>query len=140
VASFINEQFVPVEAHIKEHPVWFRRFNAVWTPTVIVLDSDGQERWRIEGYLPKPEFRAQLETALARIVLMRKHWPEADQRYNDIIETYPDASVVPEAIYWRGVSRYRQTNDHAALEAVARELKARFPESLWRVKASVWET
>jgi len=139
VAAFINENFIPVEAHIKEHPVWFRRFDAVWTPTVILLDSDGQERWRTEGYLPKREFQAQLETALARMALMRKHWPEAERRYGHIAETYPDTTMAAEAIYWRGVSRYRQSNDHTALGSVATELTARYPDSLWRAKASVWD-
>jgi thioredoxin-related protein len=40
------------KAHIKEHPAWFHRFKAVWTPTVLLLDKDGKERVRLEGYLP----------------------------------------------------------------------------------------
>ena len=58
---------MPLEAHIKEHPVWFKRFGALWTPTVLVMDPDGVERYRIEGYLPKDWFRARLEMATARI-------------------------------------------------------------------------
>src|SRR5689334_6816478 len=61
VAAIINKNFVPVEAHIKEHPAWFKRFDVNWTPTVLILDSQGKERHRIEGYLPKEEFEAQLE-------------------------------------------------------------------------------
>jgi thioredoxin-related protein len=49
--EFIHENFLPVEAHIKEHPAWFHRFAAVWTPTVLLLDADGKERVRLEGYL-----------------------------------------------------------------------------------------
>ncbi|HXZ43553.1 MAG TPA: hypothetical protein VEH53_01900, partial [archaeon] len=48
-----HENFIPVESHLKEHPANFHRFDAVWTPTVLVLDAGGKERWRIEGYLPK---------------------------------------------------------------------------------------
>ena len=30
MANFINQSFVPLEAHIKEHPAWFHRFDALW--------------------------------------------------------------------------------------------------------------
>jgi hypothetical protein len=51
-AEFIRENFLPAKAHIKEHPAWFHRLDAVWTPTVLLLDSEGKERVRREGYLP----------------------------------------------------------------------------------------
>ncbi len=138
MSGFINENFVPLEAHIKEHPAYFHRFDAVWTPTVLVLDSDGEERLRIEGYLPKEEFRAHLEMGLARIAFMRKQWADAEQRYARIVERYPDSKVAPEAVYWRGVSRYKATNDHTVLGEVAGALGGRYRDSVWALKASVW--
>jgi outer membrane protein assembly factor BamD (BamD/ComL family) len=110
----------------------------VWTPTVLILDSDGTERLRIEGYLPRDEFRAQLEMGLARVALMRKQWAEAERRYAEVVERYPDAKVAPEAVYWRGVSRYKQTNDHTVLGEVPEQLKAKYADSVWALKASVW--
>jgi len=127
-----------VEGHIKEHPVYFHRFDAVWTPTVLIMDSDGKERWRIEGYLPKDEFRAQLEMGLARIAFMHKQWADAEQRYAQIIERYPDTAAGPEAVYWRGVGQYKRTNDHTVLGGVAQQLSQKYPDSVWAKKASVW--
>ena len=127
-----------VEAHIKEHPAYFHRFDAVWTPTVLILDSNGVERLRIEGYLPKEEFRAQLEMGLARVAFMRKQWAEAERRYAEVVERYPDAKVAPEAVYWRGVSRYKQANDHTVLGEVPGQLNEKYPDSVWALKASVW--
>ncbi|HEV2915330.1 MAG TPA: thioredoxin fold domain-containing protein [Pyrinomonadaceae bacterium] len=138
VSSFINENFVPVEAHIKEHPAYFHRFDAVWTPTVLVLDSEGVERQRLEGYLPKEEFRAQLELGLARVAFMHKKWAEAERRYAQIVERYPDSKVAPEAVYWRGVSHYKATNDHTVLGEVAEQFKRKYQDSVWAQKASVW--
>jgi phage terminase large subunit-like protein len=129
---------VPLEAHIKEHPKYFHRFDAVWTPTVLVLDSDGAERLRIEGYLPKEEFRAHLEMGLARVAFMHKQWAEAERRYAEVVERYPDAKVAPEAIYWRGVSRYKRTNDHTVLGEVPDQIKEKYGDSVWALKASVW--
>jgi len=31
-AEFIREKLPSGKAHIKEHPAWFHRFDAVWTP------------------------------------------------------------------------------------------------------------
>jgi thioredoxin-related protein len=138
VSTFINENFLSVEAHIKEHPVYFHRFDAVWTPTVLIMDSSGEERWRIEGYLPKNEFRSQLEIGLARISFMDKQWADAEQRYTQVMERYPETAAAPEAVYWRGVSRYKRTNDHTVLGGVAEELEEKYPQSVWAKKASVW--
>ncbi|HKS27677.1 MAG TPA: thioredoxin fold domain-containing protein [Pyrinomonadaceae bacterium] len=138
VAGFINQNFVPLEAHIKEHPAYFHRFGAVWTPTVLIMDSSGQERWRIEGYLPKEEFRAQLEMGLARMAFMRKDWTDAEERYARVVESYPETDAAPEAVYWRGVSQYKRTNDHTVLGKVTEELNQKYQESVWAQKASVW--
>lgn len=123
VSRFVNASFVPVEAHIKEHPAWFHRFDASWTPTVLILDSNGVERYRIEGYLPKDEFRAQLELGLARIDFKEKKWPEAEQRYRTILENYQQTAAAPEALYWSAVSHYKGTNDHTVLSQVAPQLE-----------------
>jgi Tetratricopeptide repeat len=138
VSSFINENFMPVEAHIKERPAYFHRFDALWTPTVLILDSDGVERLRIEGYLPKDEFRAHLELGLARVAFMRKQWADAERRYAEVVERYPDSKAAPEAIYWRGVSHYKATNDHTVLGQIPEQLTERYADSIWALKASVW--
>ena len=70
----------------------------MWTPTVLIMESDGKERWRIEGYLPKDEFRAQLEMGLARIAFMHKQWTDAEQRYAQVIEQYAETAAAPEAV------------------------------------------
>jgi len=102
------------------------------------MDSDGKERWRIEGYLPKDEFRAQLEMGLARIAFMHKQWADAERRYAQVIERYPDTAAAPEAVYWRGVSQYKRTNDHTVLGGVAEQLNQKYQDSVWAKKASVW--
>lgn len=129
---------MPLEAHIKEHPAYFHRFDAVWTPTILVLDSNGKERWRIEGYLPKDEFRAQLEMGLARVAFMHKQWTEAERRYAGVLERYPASKVAPEALYWKGVSRYNATKDHTVLGEMPGEFKEKYPDSVWALKTAAW--
>lgn len=102
------------------------------------MDPEGHERWRIEGYVPKEEFRAQLEMALARLAVMRKDWKDAEQRFAHVADAYGKTSVGAEALYWRDVSKYSSTHDHSPLQNVAKELKQRYPDSVWATKASIW--
>jgi TolA-binding protein len=129
---------VPLEAHIKEHPAYFHRFDALWTPTVLILDSNGEEQHRIEGYLPRDEFRAQLELGLARVAFMNKNWADAERRYAAVLEHYPDSHVAPEALYWKGVSHYKATNDHTVLGELPEQFKEKYPESIWALKTAAW--
>lgn len=105
---------------------------------MLVLDPDGEERWRIEGYLPKDEFNAQLRMGLARLAVVEKRWADAERIYGEIVSKYGTTTVAPEALYWRDVSVYSRTHDHIPLQNVASELRKRFPESVWTKKASVW--
>ena len=127
-----------MEAHIKEHAAWFHRFDVSWTPTVLILDSKGVERYRIEGYLPKDEFEAQLEMGLGRVAFKAKKWADATRLYSEVVEKFSDTAAAPEARYWRAVSRYKDTNDHTVLGAAAQELQEQAPQSLWSKKAVPW--
>ena len=129
---------MPLEANIKEHGAWFKRFDVPWTPTAMVLDSEGKERYRIEGYLPREEFFAQVKLGLARIAFLGKRFEEAEAIYNDIVQHHPNSAGAAEAIYWRGVARYKRTKDHTALNAVAKEFAQHFQGSIWAEKASIW--
>ena len=130
---------MPLEAHIKEHPAYFHRFDVAWTPAVVIMDSRGVERMRIEGYLPKDEFRAQLELGLARVAFMNKDWADAEQRYARILDRYPQSHAAPEALYWKGVSRYKTTNDHTVLGELPQQFKEKYPGSIWAMKTAAWE-
>ena len=102
------------------------------------MDSNGDERFRIEGYFPKEEFRAQLELGLARVAFMNKKWQEAERRYGEVLDRYPDSKAAPEALYWKGVSQYKATNDHAILGELPGMFKEKYPDSIWALKTLAW--
>ncbi|HUJ80272.1 MAG TPA: hypothetical protein VLW83_00240 [Candidatus Acidoferrales bacterium] len=81
----------PVKAHIKEHPAWFHRFDAVWTPTVLLLDAAGKERVRLEGYLPNNDFMAALKNGLGRIAFVQKKYGDAERWYGDVVARCGDS-------------------------------------------------
>jgi outer membrane protein assembly factor BamD (BamD/ComL family) len=110
----------------------------VWTPTVLILDPNGTERQRLEGYLPKDEFRAQLEMGLARLAFMNKDWANAERRYSAVLDHFPNSKAAPEALYWKGVSHYKATNDHTVLGELPGQFEQKYPESVWALKTAAW--
>ena len=138
--SFIEENFVPLGVHVKENPKNFHRFDAVWTPTILILDPEGNERWRLEGYLPKEEFQAHLEMGLGRLAFIRKDWADAERRYATVIEKYPDSLLAPQAVYYRGVSRYSASHDGAELGRTGKELHEKYPDTEWQLRSIPWMT
>ena len=102
------------------------------------MDSEGVERHRIEGYLPKAWFHARLDMGLARVAFMHKKFADAEQAYAAIIEQHAGTGVVSEAMYWRGVCHYKATNDHTVLGEVAKELAEKYSGDEWTLKSGPW--
>ena len=123
---------------MKDQPETFRRFGAPCTPTQLVLDPSGKERFRIEGFLPAEDFLAQLKMALGRLAFESERFSEAEQRFLNVCREHPAASAAPEACYWAGVSEYKERHEPAPLKEAAELLMKRYPESEWAKKASVW--
>ena len=129
---------MPARAHVKEQADAFERFGAQWTPTVLLLDANGTERHRFEGYLPTPDFLAQLKLGLAQAAKARGDWTDAERRYREVADDPSAGEAAAEALYWAGVSKYKASGDPAALASTAQAFQTRFTDSSWAKKASVW--
>ena len=141
VIQFIDH-FVPVRVHVRDQADEFKRlgakYNAQWTPTVLVIDSQGEERHRIEGFLPATDFRAQLALGLGHSAFARSDFGEAERWFQEVAERYPDTDAAPEALYWTAVARYKATGNGAPLGETARAFTQRYQGTEWAKKASVW--
>jgi TolA-binding protein len=142
VARFIAEQLEPVRVHVREQKDEYRRlserYNAQWTPTVLILDSEGEERHRIEGFLPVDDFLPQLALGLAKSAFYRKDYAESERRYREIVDEFPSTDAAAEALYWAGVSKYKASGDASALKATGAAFRERYQDTTWAKKASVW--
>jgi outer membrane protein assembly factor BamD (BamD/ComL family) len=127
-----------VRLHVKKHPEAMERFDVMWTPTVLILDSGGNERYRIEGFLPTNDFLAQLHLGLAHTAFKTGRFDEAEKRFRTIVDQFPDNDAAAEAQYWAGVSKYKGSGDAAALGATAKAFHERYSDSPWAKKASIW--
>ena len=144
VARFIQENFIPARIHVKDQPEDYRRFgqqyHAQWTPTILVIDPGGTERHRIEGFLPAQDLLSQLMLGLGHSAFAREQWDEAERRFREVVDTFPNSEAAPEALYWAGVSRYKGKGDATALRSTAGAFQRQYQDSSWAKKASVWST
>jgi thioredoxin-related protein len=142
VSKFIIDNFIPVRVHVRDQAEEFQRlsdrYDASWTPTILILDSDGTERHRIEGALDRDSFLAQLELGLGHLAYKTKQFTEAEKWFKRVEADAPQTDAAPEAMYWEGVSRYKGTNDASALGETARRFSQKYQDTSWAKKASVW--
>ena len=105
---------------------------------MLLLDSEGKESVRLEGYLPNSDFNAALMSGLGRIAFVRKKYEDAERWYGNVITRFGDSHFAPEAMYWRAVAQYSASHDHTVLGKVAEELQSKHPSSVWASKAIPW--
>jgi hypothetical protein len=115
------------------------RFRQAWTPDLRVLDPDGVELYRWNGYLPPYEFLAQLLVAEAHAWLRLGENVRAADSYAAALDRHPTAACAPEAQYFLGVARYKGSHEGRDLIAGWHLLRSRYPGSTWRVRQSFSE-
>ena len=111
-----------------------QKYRHVWTPDLRVLDDDGTELYRWNGYLPPAEYAPQLIAALAHARLRRKEYQRAAELYEEVLRRFPTSLVAAEAQYFLAVSRYRATEQPSDLTHEWHELEKSHPQSEWTVK------
>jgi len=142
VARFVNENLLAARVHPRQNPDAFKqyseRYKAPWTPTILLLDSDGVEHHRIEGFLPVDDLLAQLMMGRARIAFDAEQWADAERRFREVVDKLPNTDAAAEALYWSGVAPYKATGNPASLKATGQAFNERYRDSPWAKKASVW--
>ena len=77
-----------------------------------------------------------MKLGLAHANRLGGNFADAEKRYRELAAGSDD--VAAESLYWAGVSRYKATNDAAALGDTAKAFTERFTDSSWAKKSSVW--
>ena len=132
--SFINSTLVPVRLQASD-PVQGPQFRIKWTPTLLILDTDGSEHARTLGFYPPQELIPSLLLGIGKTLFNRPERQAASNRFEQVISDYPDSPQAPEAVYLNGVSRYIETHDVSNLIAIYDRLSAEYPESSWLTRA-----
>jgi hypothetical protein len=111
----------------------------IWTPDVRILNHDGYELYRFDGFLPPPEFMARALCGFGMAYLRLKRFDQAQAVYVDVLKRFSTTYAAPEAQYYLGVARYRRDPQSDELLTQWANLRSRYPQSEYRVKQSFKE-
>ena len=136
VADAVERLCVPLQINITEPAAepMLQRYRHIWTPDVRVLEPDGSELYRWNGYLPPFEFAPQLLAAVAHANLRLRRFEQAIDLYSDALTRFPTAIVAPEAQYYLAVAKYRKSHESSELMRGWHDLEKTYPSSEWTVK------
>ncbi len=134
VVQFIEKNVIPVRILYNQQPL-ATRFKVKWTPTVILLDADGNEAYRNEGFLPPDSLISALILGIGKLELEHADYDKAASHFSDIASKYSESDEAPEAVYFLGVARFRTTKDLKAMREAYEKLKTKYPNSSWAKKA-----
>ena len=136
VADFMNEEFVPVHFNVLDEPHHLERFNAGWTPTIIIQDGWEREHRRTVGFVPPHKFLAELALARLMSTLHLRNYPLARKRAAQAVEWAQEADEErhAEALYWQAVAAYKDSDDQNLLIQGWKDLLDRFPDSDWAAR------
>ena len=70
---------------------------------------------------------------------MSKRFADAERLYASVLDRFPNTQAAPEALYWKGVSHYKATNDHTVLGELPEQFRQKYPNSVWALKTAAWE-
>jgi hypothetical protein len=134
VANFITDRMVPMRAETGARSL-ASDFRVVWTPTLIILDYYGKEHQRTVGFLPPHEMVASLLLGIGKVAFEHDQFNEAVIQFNTLLNGHPKCAAAPEAVYWRGVARYKSSHAAGALKDAYQQLLSEYPESAWAKRA-----
>jgi hypothetical protein len=137
VQEYLQAEFIPVKSQCfwDKRTDAMKRFIVSWTPTLIVLDAQGKEHHRIVGFVPTDDFMANLKLGKGKEFFDRFRFADANKAFRALIEQHPNAGVVPEAVFYTGVTDYWSSHDPKGLRRAYDTLTARFPQSEWARRA-----
>jgi tetratricopeptide (TPR) repeat protein len=134
VINFINDNMIPLRVQFDAQPL-ATNFNIKWTPTIITLDYEGKEHHRTVGFLSPEELIPSLLLGIGKSYLEMDQFDNALGQLEKLLAEYPKSHSVPEALYWRGVCRYKATDDPRPLKEAYEQLKSEHASSEWTKRA-----
>jgi thioredoxin-related protein len=138
VVQFVNGNVIPVRILYNHQPL-SSQFKVKWTPTLILLDAEGNEVYRNEGFLPPDSLIPALILGIGKLELQRGDYTKATSHFSNIVSKYSESEEAPEAVYFLGVARFKTTHDLKAMKEAYENLKGKYPNNSWTRKAQPYE-
>jgi len=134
----VEAHFIPLQIEFNKNKAMVNRFSVKWTPTVIVMDIDGNEHHRFIGFLPPEDFIGQIMLGRGKSEFNLDHFEQAIQCFQEVLVRYPKTDAAPEAQYFLGVAKYKASHDPKELKLGWEALQTDYPSSEWTKRAQVY--
>jgi tetratricopeptide (TPR) repeat protein len=134
----VEKGFMPLQVDFNKNKALVKRYKMKWTPTIVILDSDGDEHYRSIGFLSTEDFVGQIILGRGIVEFDSDNFEQAIQCFQEIMVRYPKADAASEAQYLLGVSKYKASHDPKELKSVLEALQRDYPNSPWTKKAQVY--
>lgn len=134
IIEFINQNVIPLRVTADQQPI-ATDFNITWTPALLILDQEGHEHHRTIGFMSPEELIPSLLLGIGNSHFNGNNFKEALSSYEKLLADYPKSDSAPEAIFQKGVSLYKSTNDPKPLKEAYEYLQAEYPASQWTKRA-----
>ena len=138
VCFTVDKNFIPLQIDFNKNKSLVSRFSVKWTPTIIILDPEGDEHHRFIGFLPPEDFIGQLILGKGKAEFNLEHFDQAIQCFQELLVRYPKTDAAPEAQYLLGVSKYKASHDPKELKSNLEILQRDYSGSEWTKKAQVY--
>ncbi len=134
VIDMIHRYVIPLRIQ-SSNTKYMTQFNVKWTPAFVFLDSGGAENYRSIGFLDGDDFIALILLGTAVTLFNHEDYDDANTKLNMILEDFGSSSFVPEAIFYRGVARYKGSHKPNYLRHAYDKLTSEYPNNEWAKKA-----
>ena len=136
VRATLADLFAPCRVDVKDesNAGVVERYHQAWTPDFRVTSAAGDDLYRWNGFLPPAEFVAQLLMAAGYARLALRDAGGSVAALEELLRRFPTSAVVPEAMYYLAVARFKVSKDRRDLENGFSLLRRRHPNSIWREK------
>lgn len=138
VSNFIIDKVVPLRIPADAQPL-STEFRVLWTPTLVTLDIYGKEHYRTVGFLPPEELVPSLILGMAKVDFASLQYNDALINLNMLLAGYPKSAAAPEAVFLKGVCRYKSSKDAKCLKDAYEQLASDYPESEWAKRATPYK-
>jgi len=135
VISFVMAYLIPLRIDVSDESA-YENFHAFWTPTLAIIDTHGHEIQRVIGFYQPVELLATLCLGIAKARLSDGDHDTAEVQLSRLLDQFPESGMIPEAIFFRGVNRYKMKNDPVQLKQAYEKLTADYPDSPWTKRAA----
>jgi thioredoxin-related protein len=138
VIEFFEKNLIAVKVLINSQPLP-KKFRVQWTPTLVLLDAQGEEHNRTVGFLAPEELLPSLMLGIGKSQFDQDEFAEAENTFQHLLAEYPKSDFSAEAAYYLGIGRYKRTHNAEELKKTIQHLQQDFPQSEWVKRASVYQ-